>query len=284
MKRKNSGSFSNNNLIKFIIFKRRLRNKLKTLLITCITLFVFFLIIITYIHRHEICNFFSKRIDFLIVKFEKLFNVKTNNIIIKFNKDTLLDKQSIQKIADKFVGSDVNKVTMSSFIREVKKHNSIIDDVSIRRSLPTKTMVITIKEKKIIGFLLSEDCLYSLDKCTTNFIAHDNTIIPYTNIVGQEKLLVVYGNISNADVSTIKNVLEVKHILEKVHALHFYSNGRFEIILKNGIKVKLPKNNWIKGIDRFIKYDAEFGISNEIKKTKINEYIDLRQKDKIYIK
>lgn len=273
---------SGNDLVRFVIFKRKLKQQIKSFFIVITTLLIFLLISLIITNKHHIYNFFSQINNKIILICNYIFSSRIENIQVKMDKNTLLDKKQITQIIDKNTNGDISKQQMKDLIIELKKTNPIIENIIIRKSLSTKELTINIKEKKIIAVLMSEECLNNNVACKKNLLTENKDILPYSNILNNKYLLVIYGNILDNNIKIIKYKLNQKGIIKETKALHFYSNGRFDIILSNGIIVKLPKNNWEYGIERFMKLNNNYG--NLLTNKNGIQYIDLRQQDKIYIK
>ncbi len=273
---------SGNDLVRFVIFKRKLKQQIKSFFIVFITLLIFLLISLIIANKRYIYNCFSQINNKIILVCDYIFSSRIENIQVKMDKNTLLDRKLITKIIDENTNGAMRKQQMENLIIELKKTNPIIENIIIRKSLSTKELTINIKEKKIIAVLLSEECFNNNSSCKKKLLAENKDILPYSNSINTKQVLTIYGNILDYNIINLKNKLTQKAIINEIKAIHFYSNGRFDIILNNGTIIKLPKNNWEHGIERFIKLNNNYG--NLLTNSNGIQYIDLRQQDKIYIK
>ena len=78
----------------------------------------------------------------------------------------------------------------------------------------------------------------------------------------------------------ISQSLKTYKLFDKVEYLKFYNSGRFDLILKNKLTLKFPRQHWKQSMVKFIKLDSEFALSSDPQNI---SYIDLRRVDKIYI-
>ncbi len=85
---------------------------------------------------------------------------------------------------------------------------------------------------------------------------------------------------NNIFLPRVIDILKKKKIFDEIEYINVHSSGRFDIILKNGLVVKLPYREWDKAIDRFFKLDLEYLLSKNPQKI---EYVDIRLTDKVFI-
>lgn len=282
-KKKKKTLKSTYDVVSYILLKRKLRQQFKRLLNVSIFLVVFFVIIILTIKRQKIVDFTSNIKHRIYLSMEKLTTYDLKKVSINLKEDTMLNEQEVATVVDKITNEKITKSNLEYIITVLEKNNSLIDKVSIRKSLATNELIIDIKEKKIIAVLLSDECKYSQEQCKKRLITIDNKQIPFHKLPdkNEEFILRIYGKIGDSDINHIFNVLNDKRLFKKVRYIHFFTSGRFNLELKNGLLVYLPRKKWENAISRFINIDSEYGLSSAIDGR--IKYIDIRLKDKIFI-
>ena len=158
----------------------------------------------------------------------------------------------------------------------------IIEDISIRYDVSNEITIFNVKEKKMLGVLLSKGCEGHIDDKDNKLIAESGMTIDYIKITNSENLLLVCGDFHDSqDLFGIKQELVKYKLYDKIKYIKFYTSGRFELMLKNNLLVKMPQKDWKTAMLKFLKMDSEYALSTGQKKIK---YIDLRLNDKVYVK
>lgn len=273
---------SRKNVINFIIFKRKLRQYVKTLTIIAVFVFLICASALCVYSKNRIVDFCKKISNNVNNVYIRLFDAKIEKISINLDEDTLLDKDEIYHFFDKFLytASSVNGRQLQEVMNDIIMHNSIVDSIHINKIIAKNELNINIKEKKIIAMLMSNGCFDKNQECEKRFITNDNVIIPYHKINNQNSILKIYGSLDNISMPQTISVLKKKKIFSEIEYINVYASGRFDIVLKNNLIVKLPYKEWDKAIDRFLKIDFEHLLSNNYQKI---EYVDVRLVDKIFI-
>ena len=269
---------TNSDLVSFIVFKRQLKKFINKII--KIFYLICFITILSFgiYHRQTIFNVCNNIKNICISIFDTFFQTKIQKIKLHLDKNSILDSNEINNILSTINGYNINKDQIITKIEELKSQNSLIDNVFVRKTIGNSKIDFYIKEKQIIAVLLSDNCDNEIN-CKKQLLTLDNNIITYHKIETQN-LLKIYGNITNININDIKQNLSKYKILDKIKYLKFYTSERFDIILNNGLIIKLPRKNWENELKRFNKLDSEYSLSNEIQNIK---YIDLRIKNKIYI-
>lgn len=269
-------------IVSLIIFKRKLRQLLNN--------FTRFLIFASFISFLCICFYYRTIIFSTISQInttirnicDQLFAVKINNIRIQLdNKNSLLDDEEIKNIIQQIKSKKIDKAEMRQIIKKIVTTNSLVENVYIRKNLSKNELIISLKERKIIGIFYSDNCNNVIDeKCAKNIISSDNKFYPYHSLKNDNEILKIYGKINpTVNLQNIHKILKKYSLLHKIAYIKFYSSGRFDATFKNNLVVKFPRQNLVESIQRFNKLDADFFISSD---TGL-KYIDLRIGDKLFV-
>lgn len=274
---------SKTDLVKYIILKRNIRNIIvKTIRILVAFTVITMCIVIIY-HRANIRSYFNKTHQTVQAKVSKFYINNANGIRIKLQKHSLIDVELLTNFVMNYTRKQDYRYTATTLINDIKKMYPIIEDISIRYDITNGITIFNVKEKKMLAILLSESCDSRIDNNNNNkLIAEDGTVINYIKIANSDILLSVCGDFHDGqDLLGIKQELTKYKLYDKIKYIKFYTSGRFELMLKNNLLVKMPQKDWKNAMLKFLKMDSEYALSNGQKKIK---YIDLRLNDKVYVK
>lgn len=275
------GRNNRSEVVSIIILRRKLRAFLKK-----INLFILFLIVVSAIavsfnKRNTIFSFGHAVGNRINSFFSWMFETEVGKIRIRLDKNSVLDANELKSIVNIVSGKKVNKATMKQMINELESHNSIIDNVYIRKTFVNGDIDVFVKEKNIIAVVLPENCNSLLDNgCSKKLLTYDNKVIPYHKMKNAENILEISGTVGDVNVAEIIELLKKNNFYDNVRSIYFYTSGRFDIKLNNDLVVRLPRQNWKKAISSLVKMDAEYALASEIQNIK---YVDLRLPDKIFV-
>lgn len=275
------GKNNRSEVVSIIILRRKLRAFLKK-----INLFILFLIVVSAIavsfnKRNSIFLFGHTVGNKISSFFSWMFETEVGKIRIRLDKNSVLDANELKNIVNIVSGKKVNKATMKQMINELESHNSIIDNVYIRKTFVNGDIDVFVKEKNIIAVVLPENCNSLLDNgCQKKLLTYDNKVIPYHKMKNAENILEISGTVGDVNVAEIIELLKKNNFYDNVRSIYFYTSGRFDIKLNNDLVVRLPRQNWKKAISSLVKMDAEYALASEIQNIK---YVDLRLPDKIFV-
>ena len=273
---------SKTDLVKYIILKRNIRNVIirTTRLLLAFVIIAIFVVIIY--NRKNIHNYINKTYQVIQTKVSKFYINKTNGIRIKLQKHSLIDVELLTNFVINYTGSQDYRYNATALIKDIKQMYPIIEDISIRYDVSNEITIFNVKEKKMLGVLLSKDCEGHIDDKDNKLIAESGMTIDYIKITNSENLLLVCGDFHDSqDLFSIKQELVKYKLYDKIKYIKFYTSGRFELMLKNNLLVKMPQKDWKTAMLKFLKMDSEYALSTGQKKIK---YIDLRLNDKVYVK
>ena len=273
---------SKTDLVKYIILKRNIRNVIirTTRLLLAFAIIAIFVVIIY--NRKNIHNYINKTYQVIQTKVSKFYINNTNGIRIKLQKHSLIDVELLTNFVINYTGSQDYRYNATALIKDIKQMYPIIEDISIRYDVSNEITIFNVKEKKMLGVLLSKDCEGHIDDKDNTLIAESGMTIDYINITNSENLLPVCGDFHDGqELFSIKQELVKYKLYDKIKYIKFYTSGRFELMLKNNLLVKMPQKDWKTAMLKFLKMDSEYALSAGQKKIK---YIDLRLNDKVYVK
>ena len=275
------GRNNRSEVVSIIILKRKLRAFLKK-----VNLFILFLIVVSAIavsfnKRSAIFSFGHAVGNKISSFFSWMFETEVGKIRIRLDKNSVLDANELKNIVNIVSGKKVNKTTMKQMINELESHNSIIDNVYIRKTFVNGDIDVFVKEKNIIAVVMPENCNSLLDGgCQKKLLTYDNKVIPYHKMKKEDNVLEISGTVGDVNVAEIIELLKKNNFYDNVQSIYFYTSGRFDIKLNNNLVVRLPRQNWKKAISSLVKMDAEYALASEIQNIK---YVDLRLPDKIFV-
>lgn len=273
---------SKTDLVKYIVLKRRVRNFIIKSIRICIALAIVTLVVFAIYHRVNIRNFIYTTYQTAQTKVSKFYLNNTAGVRIKLQKDSLIAVEDVTSFVLNYTKDKDYRYNAVALINDIKNLYPIIDDVSIRYDISNKITILHIKEKKIFGVLLSNGCEGAIDDAKNKLITENGDNINYTKMVNNDNLLFICGDFHDSqDLLGIKQELIKYKIYDKVKYIKFYTSGRFELMLKNNLLVKMPQKDWKLAMLKFLKMDSEYGLSTGQKHIK---YIDLRLGDKVYVK
>ena len=221
---------------------------LKSKTIKIFYLSIFFIFFVSINNKNFSLNFNNffliEKINFKNIskKEKKDFNTKFTNI---YNKNIFeLDREKIKKLINSF---------------------HIVHKFEIKKIYPNQ-LDIDISKTKIVAKIIKDK---------EYFIGRNGKLIE--NYSTSDKLPYIFGNYEK------KNFLEFLFFLEKspfkietIDSLYIFPSGRFDLLLNNGILIKLPKDNPLEAL----KLVKEFSKNDKFKFSKI---FDLRNKNVVYI-
>ena len=251
-----------------------------------INLFLLFLIVLSVIavsfnKRSAIFSFGHAVGNKISSFFSWMFETEVGKIRIRLDKNSVLDANELKNIVNIVSGKKVNKATMKQMINELESHNSIIDNVYIRKTFVNGDIDVFVKEKNIIAVVMPENCNSLPDGgCQKKLLTYDNKVIPYHKMKKEDNVLEISGTVGDVNVAEIIELLKKNNFYDNVQSIYFYTSGRFDIKLNNDLVVRLPRQNWKKAISSLVKMDAEYALASEIQNIK---YVDLRLPDKIFV-
>ena len=275
------GRNNRSEVVSIIILKRKLRAFLRKINIFILFLIVASVLAVSFNKRNAIFSFGHAVGNKIGGFFSWMFETEVGKIRIRLDKNSVLDANELKNIVNIVSGKKVNKATMKQMINELESHNSIIDNVYIRKTFVNGDIDVFVKEKNIIAVVMPENCNSLLDNgCSKKLLTYDNKVIPYHKMKKEDNILEISGTIGDVNVAEIIELLKKNNFYNNVRSIYFYTSGRFDIKLNNDLVVRLPRQNWKKAISSLVKMDAEYALASEIQNIK---YVDLRLPDKIFV-
>lgn len=158
---------------------------------------------------------------------------------------------------------------IQNLIDDLRSNLRWIKDVTVSRSLPN-TLNVTIVEYEPFAIWQSGEKKYIIDR-------NGNTI-PFENIEGLERMVILSGNNANINAKSLFNIFTIDSNLSSiVYSATWVGNRRWDIRFESGLLIKLPENDIASAWRDLIKI---YNLPGSIVGLKM---IDLRIKDKIYL-
>ena len=228
---------------KFILFFN-----IKTLIITVLTLSTLLITYFSYFKYKDLI------VEQLVLNKERLLfgfnNDTTPNLIVLGNN--YIDKKSLIYELKTKLDEDKNSNNLDLISNVLNKKNLI------KKFIITKTsnnlITIKIEEKNIIGLLKIENNNYLIDEF--------NNIIETKITPNLFHLPVFIGKNSNKNASVILNLIKESDINLNYLSFSFVDQRRWNINLKNGVKILLPETKVLDTLKLLNKVTSKYNILN----------------------
>ena len=256
------GRNNRSEVVNIIILKRKLRVFLHKINIFILFMIVASVLAVSFNKRDAIFSFGHAVGNKISGFFSWMFETEVGKIRIRLDKNSVLDANELKDIVNIVSGNKVNKATMKQMINELESHNSIIDNVYIRKTFVNGDIDVFVKEKNIIAVVMPENCNSIIDGgCRKKLLTYDNKVIPYHKMKNEDNILEISGTVGDVNVAEIIELLKKNNFYNNVRSIYFYTSGRFDIKLNNDLVVRLPRQNWKKAISSLVKMDAEYALA-----------------------
>ena len=267
-------------IINFIVFKRRVRYYLKKA--SHILLLVFFVLALSMCIYYR--DFFIKAFQITSTAFgqitNKIFSSKPATIVAVIDKNTAMEDEEINKILKQLTKDGFDRKKIKVAIEKITNENKLISNIHVQRILATNEIRVSIQEKQILAILLQDPNNENANEYDKKIITVDGDTIPYRKTKHNDKIK-IYGYYDKSlNLEKIISTLQKYKLLDKISYIKFYPSHRFDLKLKNGLLIKLPRKNWQKSLTKFIQIDSEYLVSNGLNNV---NYIDLRADEKITV-
>ena len=214
-------------------------------------------------------------LSFLILIFSTYVpKENTNNNGFFMIKNILIEgdiKLNLPKLEKKFStieGKNLFFISKTDIEKILDSFNTI-KKVEIKKIYPD-TIKLNIEEKKIIGATFRNGKKF--------LIIDDSNLIKISEInkIKSKDLIIVEGNIENY-LKLYENFKSIDFDTRDIKSVKYHDIGRWDVELKNGIKIKLPVENYVLSLKNFLSLQKE----KKIMKFSIFDY---RIKDELILK
>lgn len=215
---------------------------------TLLGLILLFILLTTYTPKFDYIlnsNFYIKKI------------IIENNSIVK--KDKLKKKLvSLYRVNLFFLNS--------KNVEKIIKTESFIEGFSIKKIYPS-TLKIKIIEKKPIAIIQN--------KRKKSYISDKGSLIKFTKIKRYNQLPTVFGD-GKSFFSLHKDLKNIKFPVEMIKSFYLFESGRWDLIMHDDKKIKLPIKQYLVSLKNFMKSQKD---------SNFNKYktFDYRIKDQIIL-
>ena len=204
------------------------------------------------------CLFFIT-LSLLIYTNKNYFFFVSKNIIETFSEKfeyqlSLFDISGLDRVESKYVSKKLQKYMKTSIfllpldqINDSIKENNWVKEIYLNTNYKD-TLFIKIVEYKPIGIYFFNEKYF--------FFNNNGKIIDETNYkdLFNQPLLIFKGNSSNLKANSIINILRNNDFIKKykIETLEYVNNRRWDINLRNNVKLMLSEDDPDKSIDNFI--------------------------------
>ena len=191
---------------------------------------------------------------------------------VKLSKVQNINEIEIRTLIERYVKDQSLLALNLNYIEKSLLAYDWIDKVQIKRSLP-HTIEIDIAEHVAIAYFKTEEHFKIINSIGEPIVQLDN-INDFANDIPELK---GEGALINF-VEIIEAIGRNSKYLKQIEIIERVSKRRWNLILRNGIVIKLPNFNIKENWEYFLRFESEFNVLNpEIKS------IDLRSKDRFFI-
>jgi len=204
---------------------------------------------------------------------------------IEINELKNIDHEEIKKILSKYTGKNILFLDIWKIRNEIIKQYKLIDDMEIIKKYPSE-LNIKIYEKKPIALLIKDE-KYNIIDSNLNLTNIEKEFLDdkifLNNLIYFEANNIEGGNDIMEDIKNFLNFKENKYKI-KINSAYYIGSRRWDIIVDRKIKIMLPEKINENLIDRAFKLVESFKIKGEINDSSLYTILDLRIKDKVFIK
>ena len=177
------------------------------------------------------------------------------------------EKKIILDDLQKFKNKNIFFLKSNFFIKELEKYN-FLENVTIKKILPSKLHITTIKTKFVATTYISGD---------KYFVGENRKLSKFDKITIDQEYPMIFGKFQ------VDNFIYLYKILQKdkfknlnINTFFYHKNKRWDLLTNNNILIKLPSDNILTALDNFITIYS----SQDFNKGRV---FDLRIKNRIII-
>ena len=248
--------------------RRRLFFLTKKNIFNTLTLFLFLLLIsFFYFYSHNIIKNFNNMIE----KFSENYDYRYKKLNV--TGISYVDRSFLENKLKKYFNTSIFLLPLNDISIDIKKNNWI-KNITLSTNFKN-TLFIDIEEFNPVGIYSYNNKLFYFDK-NGKIIEEINKKLDYQN-----NLIIFSGSSSNLEAYSIIDILNSLsfHNKYKILRIDYVEKRRWDIILKNNIKLMLSENNPKNSLENFM------NIEKNLSETEINniKYVDLRNTSKTII-
>lgn len=146
-----------------------------------------------------------------------------------------------------------------------------VKDVRIERRLP-RTIFVSLMERQPMA-------LYQKDGAAV-LVDTDGQIIEGADLSGFSDLVILVGENAPKHAGTLYTLLKAEPLIfDKMDTALYVNDRRWDLVLRNGIRIKLPEEDVALALSRLARAQSKGGLLD-----KVVEMIDVRQKDRLIVR
>ena len=193
-------------------------------------------------------------------KFLENYQNKFNLEIININGVSNKEKKNIENELNKLKNTNIFKITETKVLEKLTEFN-FIESIYVKKIIPS-SININLSKTSILGktFINGEEF----------YIGKNGKFINSNQIFEKYKVATVFGKFEIKEFLNLYNILNNQQLeLFNIDQYYYFKNRRWDLVLSNGLILKLPSKNIIDSIKIYKKLLDNDNLSN----TKI---VDLR--------
>lgn len=223
---------------------------------------------------------------FILLVSSGTFYIKNNFTVAKFQvKNISID--GYKHIAHKDIEDKLNYVYNKNIlflnpwaIRKKLNELTMVADVKVIKKFPN-TLNVNITERKPLLIMTDNNKHYLLDNEMKLINIEKNMIENYPIL---KNLTYVEGNNIAQDASNMVTLFSEEKIKNRISALYRINNRRWDMIIDKKIKLMLPESVTSEFVTHAFHLIDSFKSNNSINPNAFYSIIDMRVKDKVFIK
>ena len=187
------------------------------------------------------------------IEFIENLNFKPYVKSIRIENNLIVESETIKTNLNFLYDRNLLFIKNKDIERKLIKED-FIDSFSLKRIYPD-TLIIKIFEKKPIAILQNKKRKF--------IITSKGDLIAFKKIEGFYELPIVFGE-DKAFFKFYKNIKNSNFPLNQIKSFYFFESKRWDLLLHDGILIKLPTENYISSLNNFIELKNE-NIHNKYK-------------------
>ena len=152
-----NASKAREDIVSFILFRRKLRIQLKRAKIVIMLVAVVVSVCVCISYKQKISNTFKKVCSFFSYIDEQFFTIKVEKVKIHTDEHSVLEDKELEDILKQFYVPNVTKSKMQSIITNITETNPLIKNVYMKTNIVNNEVTVFLKEKKNCWYFLRRE-------------------------------------------------------------------------------------------------------------------------------
>jgi cell division protein FtsQ len=214
----------------------------------------------------------------------KPFKEKSEIKEIKISGNQRVDFEEITKITNNLYSKNLNSLNHWK-LRDSLRSIGLIDDVEVKKIYPNK-LIINITEKNPIILLGKSDEYFivnenlQIDKIEEKVLEENNF---FKDLIYVEAKEINQDDLLNS-MKVFTNFIKLNSSENRISGIYYIGGRRWDLMIDRKIKIMLPEKIDIDFIEKAFKLVDSLKIKGDISDASLYTVLDLRVKDKVFIK